>query len=619
MKNYFFSFALFLSLSVNAADNVLKFRNDNPDIVLQMKVNESNRQYLFNQIKESVRLFHDIDLLNEEIDLPLIELNDGLVLEDYLDRRLAAILKKSLRFSLNQVSTNLDVYKLNYKLGQPVFKLKTSVSQDKFIDVILDFKIHSLDIDVENILITNSSPGVSFSAQYENNGKIRVQGKEHMTLVDDIYLKLVSPKDKPILSIQSETHQPAVASGSIKVRIHKNTDGSLHLEYKGHEFNFFESNDADALAKNIKVFLAEGSKIGGIDGIEFGRKELRIKTDIKDLVNKKRVFIMNMIKTPIAEAIKTSDIAKIIEDEINNVRVEGSVNYAIKNNENLNGMQISSQINSVGFIDADQDSTQQLHLSTNNSVTWLNNLFFSPEVLPFPFSNSSLHQMSLDKITNDIRTGKSDLILSLGQDYINHLILNVTKGIIPIPNDPNTKKDDLIKSGKKGVFYILDDNSNSQGKIVMDILIKPNFFQSIGMAVATFRTKLYFPLIIIPEISLGMKNNTPSLVFKVKDIDMSEDTLRQGLHGIGTNLNKGISRKLVINKIKQQLNPFIGSVIHTLPLTQLEGLNIGKIVKLTSDGMGRLNLSINLNEVDEDTRKIARELPKLIHELVAKK
>jgi hypothetical protein len=619
MKNYFFSFALLIGLSANAEDNLLKFRKDNPDMVLQMKVNESNRQYLFNQIKESVRLFYDIDLLNEEIDLPLIELNDGLVLEDFLDRRLAAILKKSLRFSLNQVSTNLDVYKLNYKLGQPIFKLKTSVSQDQFIDVILDFKIHSLDIDVENILITNSSPGVSLSPQYENNGRIRLKGKEHMTLVDDVYLKLVSPKDKPILSIQSDANQPAVASGSIKLRIYKNNDSSLHLEYKGHDFNFFEANDAEILANNIRVFLAEGSKIGGIDGIEFGRRELKIKTDIKDLVNKKRVFIMNMIKSPIAEAIKTSDIAKMIEDEINNVRIKGSINYSFKNNQKLNGMQISSQINSVGFIDADVDSSQQLHLSTNNSVTWLNNLFQTPEVLPFPFSNSSLHQMSLDKITNDIRNGNTDLIISLGQDYINHLILNVTKGIIPIPNDPNTKKDDLIKSGKKGVFYILDGNSNSQGKIVMDILVKPNFFQSFGMAVATFRTKLYFPLIIIPEISLEMKNNTPSLVFKVKDIDMSEDTLRQGLHGVGTNLNKGISRKLVIHKIKQQLTPFIGSVIHTLSLTQLEGLNIGKIVKLSSDGMGRLNLNINLSEVDEDTREIARELPKLIHEFVAKK
>lgn len=619
MKNYIYSLSLLLSLSTYASDNLLRFRNDNPDIVLQMKLNEGNRQYLFNQIRESVRLFYDVDLLNEEVELPLVELNDGLVLEDYLDRKLAAILKKSLRFNLNQVSTNLDVYKLSYKLGQPAFKLRSSLVNDQFIDVVLDFKIRSVDIHVENILITNSSPGVSLSSQVENNGKIRVTGKEHMTLIDDIFLKLVSPKDKPILSIQSTENEPAVASGSIKIRIHKNNDSSLNLEYLSNDFSFFEGQDADVLANKIKVFLADGSKIGGLDGIEFGRREIKFKTDIKDLVNKKRVFIMNMIKTPIADSIKNSEISEMMAEEINEVKVDGSINFALKNNESLNGLGVKTVINTIGFINADQDESQQLHISTNNSVSWLNNLFKEPEVLPFPFSNSNLHQQSLNNITNEIKAGKSDLIVSLGQDYINHLILNITKGIIPIPNDPSTKKDDIIKSGKKGVFFILDDNSGEQGKLVMDILIQPNFFQKLGLAITTFRSKFYFPLIIMPEISLEMKNNIPSLVFKVKDIDMSEETLRKGLHGVETNLNKGINRKLVINKIKQQLNPFIGSVIHTIPLTQFEGLNLGKIATLQSDNMGRLNMNINFHEVDEDTRKIATELPKIIHDLIAKK
>ncbi len=619
MKKYIFTVALFLSLTAFGSDNLLKFRGDNPDLVLQMKVDEKNRQYLFNQIRESIKLFYNIDLLDERVNLPLIELSEGLILEDYLDRRLAAILKKSLRFSLNQVSTKLDVYNLNYKLGQPVFKLRSSLVEDNQIDVVIDFKFPSLDINVENILISNSSPGVQLSAQYENNGKIRVIGKEHMTLIDDIYLKLVGQKDKPILNIESDENGPSVASGSIKIRIYKNEDNSLQLEYLGHDLSFFESQDAEVLAHKIKLFLGDGSKIAGLDAIEFGRKELKFNTDVKDLIYKNRVFIMNMIKGPIAEELKSSTISAIIAEEVNKVKIDGSINFAIKNNQKLNGMAIKTEINSVGFINADQEESQQLHLSTNNSVSWLNNLFLEPEVLPFPFSKTELHQKSLDQITTDINLGKSDIILSLAQDYINHMILNITKGIIPLPNDPSTKKDDLIKSGKKGVFYILDDNSGSQGKIVMDILIKPNFFKSLGMAIATFRSRLYFPLIIIPEVSIEMKGNTPQMVFKVKDIDMTEETLRKGLHGVGTNLNKGINRKLVIKKIKQQLNPFIGSIIHTLALTQLEGLNIGKITSLASDGMGRLNLNINLNEVDDDARKIANEIPKLIHKVVSRK
>jgi hypothetical protein len=220
----------------------------------------------------------------------------------------------------------------------------------------------------------------------------------------------------------------------------------------------------------------------------------------------------------------------------------------------------------------------------------------------------------LDYITKDIDSGASDLIISLGQDYLNHMVLNITKGIIPIPNDPSTKKDDIIKSGKKGVFYIVDEAS-AQGKIVLDILIKPNFFQSLGMAIATFRTKLYFPLIITPEISFELDGKTPTVVFKVKDIDMTEETLRKGLYGVATNLNAGISRKLVIKKIKQQLIPFMGSTIYKLPLKELEGLNLGKMLALSTDKMGRLNLKFKLEEVDEESRQIAKKIPALLHKL----
>jgi hypothetical protein len=619
MKKYICGLSLLLSLSSFGADNLLRFRNDNPDLVFQMRADEKNRQYIFNQLRESFKLSYDIDLLNEEVELPLIQLNEGLVLEDYLDKRLARILKQSLRFSLNQVSTNLDIYKLNYKLGQPAFKLKSSIEADKYIDILLDFSFRSIDIDVENILITNSSPGVSLSPQYENNGKIRVQGKEHMTLVDDIYLKLVSPSDKPMLNIESDLNEPAVASGEMKIRIHKSGANSLSLEYMGHDLKFFDGKDAEVLANKIKVYLGEGSKAGGIDGIEFGRRELKFKTDVKDLINKKRVFIMNMIKDPVAEAIKTSEITQIIADEINSVHLNGSLNLSFKNNDNFKGLQIKTDINAIGFINSQGDDKQQLHISTNNSVTWMNNLFQAPEVLPFPFSNSSNHQTSLNMITQEIENGSSDAIISLGQDYINQMILNITKGIIPIPNDPTTKKDDMIKSGKKGVFYILEHKQAAQGKIVLDILIKPNFFQSIGLAIATLRSKLYFPLIITPEISLKMKKNIPTLIFKVKDIDMTEDTLRKGLYGVGTNLNKGINRKLVIKKIKQQLSPFIGSTIYELPINHFEGLNLGRVLALNSDGLGRLNLKLKLEEVDEDTRKIATNLPNLIYNLAQTK
>ena len=116
-----------------------------------------------------------------------------------------------------------------------------------------------------------------------------------------------------------------------------------------------------------------------------------------------------------------------------------------------------------------------------------------------------------------------------------------------------------------------------------------------------------------------MKNNIPNLIIKIKDIDMTEETLRNGLYGVTSNLNNGINRKLVIKKIKQQLFPLIGSTLRSIPITHLEGLDLNSVSSLSSDKMGRLNLKINLRKGTEEGRNLAELLPKTLKKLLNKK
>jgi hypothetical protein len=67
-----------------------------------------------------------------------------------------------------------------------------------------------------------------------------------------------------------------------------------------------------------------------------------------------------------------------------------------------------NQFGYSGILNNDDSEQQQLHLSTNNAISWLNNAFQEPEALPFPLTDTSNHQKSLDLITSDIVTRRME-------------------------------------------------------------------------------------------------------------------------------------------------------------------------------------------------------------------
>jgi hypothetical protein len=616
MKKMIISLLSLASITCLADDSLIKFRHDNPDVVFQMRLNEANRNHLVNLTRQTILENQKIDIFNNTIDYSQpIDLGNQLSLEEFLDKKVAKIIRDSLNFSFKQISSSVDIYNLSYQTGQPVFTLNSSTQTEDTIDLDLSFSFRKLDISVEKLYINNHSPGVKISRDATNPKELRVEGKESMTLIDDIYIKIKSPTASPLVSIETNNDEPSIISGKIHLKVKKNSDQSLSLEYVDHNFEIFDSKDADVIADKIKVTLGEGSRIAGLDAIEIGRSEIKMKSNLGDLINKKKAFLANLVAEPIIYQVENSEITQKIRKKVDGVKVAGTILRPLGKLEKTQNIVMATMLNTVGILDNHDQELQQFQLSTNNSIYWLNNLFQESDILPFPLVKTENYQKSLSNIKEEIQKGEADIILSLGQDYINHLIYNVTKGQLDLPNDPSTKKDDIIHNGKKGVFLILEDPSATQGKIAIDIMIQPKFFQKIGLAIATFKTKLYFPLIISPKISTELINGIPHLVIQVNDIDMTEETLRQGLYGIATNLNKGISRKLVIKQIKKQLSPFIGSKIKSIPLQSLAGLNPGAITNLESDKMGRLNLKISLNQDNPEAGKFLRAIPGLLKKI----
>ncbi len=620
MKKLILPLLLSFSFSAFADNALLRYRYDNPDMLFQMRFDEDNRNYVLNEIRETIKESQGIDIFDTNILYPdFPQITNELNLEEYLDKNIANIIRDSLHFKMKEITTSFDMYKLSYKVGQPTFTFKSKSNNEDSIDLTLDFVFRNVEIDLENFQIRNHSPGVIVTRHPEQGGKYTVTGQKNMTFVDDIFLQLESPADKPLISVETNENEPAVISGQVKIRLNKTPGNGVELEYLNHNFSVFDSKDAEILKDKIKVYISKETKVSGLDAIEIGRTELKLKGDVSDLIFRKRIFILNLVIAPLVGEVQGEFVTNYLKDNINAIKINGRVSLPIGTSGFLKDMGLKTEINTVGILDNDQPEKQQLILSTNNTISWLNEAFKEPEILPFPLVDKANYQKSLDLVTEDIRNGRHDLIVSLGQDYINHMVYNITKGHVDLPNDPSSKMDDMISNGKKGVFLVLDNAQEQQGKVVVDIMIKPKFFMSLGLAIATLKTKLYFPIIIVPELDFEMKNNIPQLVIKVKDIDMTEETLRKGLYGVASNLNKGISRKLVINKIRQTLSPMIGSVLKSIPLPGLEGLNPKQVSSLESDGLGRLNLKVNLRSTNLTGKSLAEILPKVIGGLIKKK
>ncbi len=599
-----------------ADDHLLRFRQDNPDLVVQLGASPSQAGYLFSRVRDQLIASRGLDPLARPVDLPLMEIKSGMTLDTYLDARLARMIRDTLRIRLSEIRTTIDAYRLGYRLGQPVLGLKSAQQAGDALDLTLSFRFHKVEIDVDNILVSNQSPGVKITRQADDEGRIHVSGADKMTFVDDIYLRLRPEDGQPILAIETAETEPSVVSGEIGIRVHRSADGVIRLSHRSNAFDFFEGASSAPYADKIRVSIGSSSKVGGLDAIEIGRSELRMQFDVAAFAAKKRAFLSDVVGSHLAEAIRGLDLTDKLVDEFSRLSLQSTdlrpVGQAIAKktgDSRFASLGLRSELNTVGVLGAENPDRQQIHLSSNHSLLWLDNAFTPADTLPFPLTSPLNHGLSLSTITEEIRSGRADLVVSLGQDYLNHSVHVATRGHLELPNDPTTRSDDIISNGRKGVFLMLD-GPEQQGRLVVDIMVKPRFFQAVGLAVATFRTKLYFPLVIVPELKVEEVAGVPNLVVRVADIDLSEETLRRGIDGVASNLNRGISRKLVLKKVRKILSPMIGRTIQTLPLQGLEGVSPESVIRLESDHLGRLNLMLRYD---------SRELPRVMEAIVSRK
>jgi hypothetical protein len=629
------------SVSTYAQDAIMKLKQKRPDIIYQMNFSNGSNNFLMMRAADAFEAVKGFDIFDQSIKVPKYEpfihqngIGDYIVGE--MGKQLEEILLDTLGLDVRGAKTTFDVYDLQYKLTQPRLKLSIEKNQEGSLDVVARIQVRKFTVSADKIYVNNNSPGISVVRHYEaeDNRTQMVFDPETMTeqmrstdlsqsnimdytsLVDDIYLKIQSPSDQPLVVVDGglagKDNMKSVIYGELRIGLETIENGGLRLKFKKFDVNLFGAKDGEELSKYIQFNLGQDTKIGSFQGIEYGTASMDMgNKSFLDVVNKKKEMITKLISQPIIDQIFSDDIKLKVEEQINGLVFNPNVTKDLKQYD----LSISNSINEIGMLNRDKsksDNINQLRLGIDIDVKRKGYEDFEFKPTYTPVSNLN-YQRSQDILHDKIQNKEETLIISIDQEFLNKAIALNIKGK---EGELLTDVPEFLKIGKHGAFLKFDDNK--QGKIVIDMLARDKFFMRAAQAIVTGRGKYYFPLVMTPEITIQMRKDIPTLVVKVKNIDTSDETLRNGIFGVPSNLGKGWAKKLVLKITKGELDTTIGTTLLEHPLTDFKGMDLSKLASIKSDGNGRLNLMVNLNAFAQQRLELAK-LPSIISNMLKQK
>jgi hypothetical protein len=619
-----FQFAF--SLGTTQASSLLTLKETVPSVIIQMNSNQYAKNMILNTVKNTVADLQGYDFFDRTMHLPKFSpyLHDKGI-ADYITGDLGVMLADMLAVPLKGATTTVDVYDFNYKIFRPRLLIEVDHEEQEHLDLNLKVQVSKLEIDVDAVYVNNHSPGVevirSYDVQGENKLKrSRIINPELRTILDDVYLKIQSEKDKKILVIDGSidstspkvtaNDEVSILSANIKIRVIPENDGSLRLKFMGFNVNLFGSESGEDFAKHIHLGIGDDSKIGGLESIEIGdgNNVLRSHRLFSSIV-KKKIEISRLLTRPIIDQIFNDKIKKVIEEKINAVTLNPNIQKEIP----AVGMSLNMGVSEIGVLNPNlKKFDDQIRVALDINLKKLDgHVPFVPSYKPFTKKD---YKKSEDIIFEEISSDRHSLIVSVSQELINNGLAAFINGKKETLLEGSAPK--YVSIGEKGVFIIFDDKN--QGKIVMDLFAKDKFFMRTITGIVTGRQKFFFPVVMIPEISIVMKDDIPTLVVKIKDVDMSDKTLENGAYGVPSNLGKGRFKKLVKKMVKESLVELVNSTQAELPLPQMQGLNINDVFMIKSDGHGRLNLMLDLSPKHGRARLFTRKLPHVIANFIKK-
>lgn len=206
------------------------------------------------------------------------------------------------------------------------------------------------------------------------------------------------------------------------------------------------------------------------------------------------------------------------------------------------------------------------------------------------------HNLSIEHMANVARREDSALIASISEDFLNKIIVSTY--------DAGSWKEALDEAGVTlgpGKVTLRMAKKGQTAMLVLDVLYKPTKVER----TLTGTKQIRFPLVLDVGVRIDVKEEIPTMIIQVQEIDTSDDTLLKGVprEGISSNV-KDIPRfkKKVAQSIRQRLTGLKGKDMIEVPFEQFKGIGIEKI-DLESDGHGRISAELGLKDFAEEFSK----------------
>ncbi|MFZ4715813.1 MAG: hypothetical protein ACOYL6_18970 [Bacteriovoracaceae bacterium] len=298
------------------------------------------------------------------------------------------------------------------------------------------------------------------------------------------------------------------------------------------------------------------------------------------------------------KALLFAEVFKIVSGGAGNDLLKRLETFKIDESSIINGGPIVAKmgLDKIG-------SNEEAHVIAKLSSGFCSDISFKTKALncveytkPVRMISPSQLDQSMDDITTTIRNQEADLVVSISESYISHLLKTTfhagmwTKALSAQPIEMNTKENPNF------MFMVLDQKGNF-GTLVMDAdYVGLQWFEKLAVGKKRIRVALKYKV----TIEVANKDGIPNLEITLADADYSDDVVLNGVPQWGVESEiKTVKRfkKLVIKEAADEIKAAIGTKIE-IPIPELNSLGFSDVeyVRFASDGNGRANLLLKVKD-----------------------
>jgi hypothetical protein len=207
---------------------------------------------------------------------------------------------------------------------------------------------------------------------------------------------------------------------------------------------------------------------------------------------------------------------------------------------------------------------------------------------PIRTISASDRQQAAREINDSLASGKSDLVLSLSEEYLNRLLYTTIQA--DLWNESLQKSG--VKIGPKGAFVVMNAKSGTP-ELYLDLLYTGER-KSLQSIIINERRPLRFPIRISTEIGIQNQNNVPHLLIRTKKVESTIEEIIQGIpeYDLPSHLIRGL-RKKIAKMILAMTSEVNNQTALDLDLPVLKDIDLNQ-TRIESSAFGRLNILYRL-------------------------